>query len=117
MAAIKPGDFKEILRRAEQLKAGDIVNPVRQDQPELTAFDRLMLKRSVRITIPIADIHSRELRYVAEELHILANELDWMSRDTDRRERSILFDAETRATWCHWNIRDRAWRGRSRRKK
>ena len=58
------------------------------------------------------DLDGVAIDYVAEELHILANELDWLSRDTNRRERSILFDAETKATWCHWNIRDRVWRGR-----
>ena len=52
MAAIKPGDFKAILRRAEQLIAWDKVNAASQNQPELTTFDRKMLKRSVRITIP-----------------------------------------------------------------
>ena len=116
MAAIKPGDFKAILRRAEQLIAREKVNPASQNQPELTVFDRKLLKRAVRITIPVADIHSRELRYVAEELHILANELDWLSRDTNKRERSILFEAETKATWCHWNIRDRVWRAARRKR-
>lgn len=97
-------------RDVERLLQGTSDEPLTQSQPELTRFDRLMLPETCRITIPISVIHSRELRHIAEELHAMANEFDHLSRETGRRERSLLMDAYQRAKEAHDYFKTRAWR-------